>query len=255
MQFSDFPGNRTIFLGNNRAQFEKRRCVAWGGCKVVLYAVVPVKNLGVSKRRLSEVFTPHERRTLTLAMLEDVLIALKESAVNKIVVIGEDLQVQEVAEKLDAYYLSATNDGLNPAIQEATGWCMQQGASSVLVLPADIPLLTAKDVDRIIALGVGKCAVVLSPSGNWGTNALYQCPPKLIPACFGPKSFIEHIREAYTRGISVRLHFSTGLATDIDSAEDLRKIFQIENATVCRRTLKEITANSQKAREFFAEKS
>jgi 2-phospho-L-lactate/phosphoenolpyruvate guanylyltransferase len=218
---------------------------------LALYAVVPVKNLKTSKRRLSAVLTPQERKQLTLAMLEDVLTAVKASIVNKIVVIGEDVEVQEVAERFGASYLSAAKDGLNLAIEEATSWCIQHNAESVLVLPADIPLITTKEVDRIVELGKGKCAVVLSPSGNWGTNALYQCPPKLIPACFGSKSFIEHIREAYTKGISVRLHFSTGLATDIDSAEDLCKLFEVKNSTVCRRVLEQIALNSKKAQVFL----
>jgi 2-phospho-L-lactate guanylyltransferase (CobY/MobA/RfbA family) len=64
---------------------------------LTLYAVVPVKKLGVSKRRLSTVFTPQERKQLTLAMLEDVLAALKASAVDKILVIGEDPRVQRRA--------------------------------------------------------------------------------------------------------------------------------------------------------------
>jgi len=124
-----------------------------------------------------------------------------------------------------------------------------------LVLPADVPLLTDKDIDCIIQLAAEDHVIVLSPSINCGTNALYQSPPQLIPACFGPKSFLEHIREAYGNGLSVRLYFSTGLATDIDSAEDLRKLFEIENRTVCRRVLEEIIRKSPKAREFFAKKN
>ena len=217
-----------------------------------VYTIVPVKNLGGSKRRLSTVFTPHERELLTLAMLEDVLSTLKTSvAVDKILVVGENSQVQQTADKFGAAYLLTKEEGLNPVIEEATTWCMKQGATSILVLPADIPLITSKDVNRIIELAAKDRAVVLSPSSNWGTNALYESPPKLITPCFGPKSFIAHIREAYCRDVSVRLHFSESVATDIDSAEDLRKILAFENVTACRRVLKEILGESQKAREFF----
>ena len=224
-------------------------------CKLAVYAVVPVKNLTVSKRRLSTVFTPLERRQLTLAMLEDVLNAVKTSVVDKIVVIGEDDQVQEMASKFGASFLWAKGASLNPAIEEATSWSVKDGAKSILVLPADVPLLNAKDLNRILELGMhGGSAVVLSPSQNWGTNALYQNPPQLIPACFGPKSFLSHIQEAYRKGISVRLHFSSGLATDIDSAEDLKKIFETENSTVCKQVLQQITRSNARANEFFAAK-
>lgn len=220
-----------------------------------LYAVVPVKNLGSSKRRLSAVFTPQERGQLTLAMLEDVLAALKASVVDEVLVVGENLQVKQIAEKHHASYLSTAKNDLNPALEEAADWCIQHGAESVLVLPADVPLVSTKEINRIIQLDVGKCGVVLSPSSNGGTNALLQHPPNLIPTCFGAGSFLAHIREAYVRSVSVRLHFSPELATDIDSAEDLQKMFEFKNSTECRRVLEQIIQNSPKAKEFFAQKN
>jgi len=221
---------------------------------MTVHAVIPVKKLDDTKKRLSAVFTPQERSQLTLAMLEDVLKTLKLSNVDETVVVGEDSQVQRVAEKLGTTYLSATDAGLNPAIEEATSWCMQRAAASVLVLPADIPLLTSKDVNRLLELGAGGGAVVLSPSKNWGTNALLRSPPRLIPSCFGPKSFLSHIREAYQKGVSVRLYFSAGLAADVDSAEDLKRLFEVENCTVCRETLEKITLSSKKASDYFSAK-
>ena len=221
---------------------------------MAVYAVIPVKNLGATKKRLSAVFTPQERSQLTLAMLEDVSHALQSSEVDETVVVGEDSQVQRFAEKLGATYLSATDAGLNTAIEKATSWCMQRAAASVLVLPADVPLITSKDVNRLLKLGTGGGAVVLSPSKNWGTNALLRSPPRLIPSCFGPKSFLNHIREAYQKGVSVRLYFSAGLAADVDSAEDLKRLFDVENCTVCRKTLEKITLSSKKACDYFSTK-
>ncbi len=210
-----------------------------------VYAVVPVKNLAASKCRLSEVFTPQERKLLTLAMLEDVLNAIQMSIADKILVVAEDLEVQQKAEKFAASYLSASQAGLNTTIEEATSWCMRKSAASVLVLPADIPLVTAKEIDCVIELGSGGPAVVLSPSQNWGTNALYQNPPRLISACFGPGSFLKHIQEAYSRGVSVRLHFSAGIAIDIDSAQDLTKLTEIPNATLSRQFIDQVGAGKR----------
>ncbi len=219
------------------------------------YAVVPVKSLGDSKRRLSEVFTPQERKMLTLAMLEDVLVALKNSLIEKVLVVGEDRKVREISENHGTEYLATSKTDLNAAIEEANDLCVKQGAASVLVLPADVPLISVEDINRLVELAGKDQAVVLSPSANWGTNALYQSPPKLIPACFGPNSFLAHVREAYIRGISVRLHFSTGLATDIDAAEDLRKLFQSENNTECKRILKRIAHESANAGDFIIRKN
>ncbi len=220
---------------------------------MAVYVVVPVKKLADSKRRLSTVFTPQERRLLTLSMLQDVLSALKASKVDVIAVAGEDSQVEQVAKKYKATYLSANGAALNPAIEQAALWCKAQGASSVLILPADIPLLLAADVNRILDLGNRDGSnIVLSPSSNCGTNALYQTPPNQIPACFGPKSFLNHINEAYQKGINVRLHFAPGLSADIDDVEDLKKLFEIENKSACKRVLQQIMRNNQTAMDFLA---
>ena len=215
---------------------------------MAIYAIIPVKKLAESKTRLSLVFTPQERSMFTLTMLEDVLNALKGSSVDKIVVVAEDSQVKQTASKFGASYRFANGAKLNSAIEETTLYCLKKGAQSVLVLPADVPLIESEEINRLIQLGDGgNSAVVLSPSHDWGTNALYQHPPKLIPACFGPGSFLNHIREAFQNGLSVRLHFSSNLATDIDSAEDLKKLFEIQNSTKSKRFLEQINFNRKKS--------
>jgi 2-phospho-L-lactate guanylyltransferase len=212
---------------------------------MAVYAVVPVKKLDVTKRRLSRVLTPQQRRQLTLAMLQDVLIALNASKVDAVVVIGEDPEVKQMTEKFNASYLAAEGANLNCAIEKAQDWCLQTGATSVLTLPADLPLLEPQDVNRLLEFGVGT-AVVLSPSHDWGTNALLQVPPKQIPACFGPNSFVCHIKEAYKRGVSVRLHFSSGLASDVDGGQDLKKVFDAKQDTITRRFLEQIKFGNKK---------
>ncbi len=203
-----------------------------------VYAIVPVKSLGASKKRLSPVLSLQERGQLTLAMLEDVLNALQASSVDETVVVSYDSRVHELAGKFGAMYLSQKIGGLNSAIKEATQWCMRKGAEAVLVVPADVPLLSSADVDRIVNLG--KCkdqTVVLSPSYDGGTNALFQNPPNLIRASFGPRSFAKHFKAAQSKGFCVRLYYSSGVGKDIDSAEDLNQLLKTENSTACRRFL------------------
>lgn len=160
-------------------------------------------------------------------MLEDVLKALKSSIVHEILVVSSDPNVRMITDKIGVSFFSPSHNGLNPAVEEATAWCMRNQADSVLVIPADIPLLSSADVNKIIELG--NCngpTVVLSPSNNGGTNTLFQKPPNLLFAQFGYRSFARHFRQARKKGISIKFYYSTSIALDIDCEEDLLKLFE-----------------------------
>jgi len=205
-----------------------------------VYAVVPVKAPLKSKTRLSAVLVPQERKTLTLTMLEDVLKALKSSVVSQIVVISSDSTVQGLARRFDAVYLAERQIGLNEAIEQATEWCVQKKAGSVLVLAADLPLIIPDDINQMIELGIEEPSVVISSSSSGGTNAVLQKPPNLIPACFGPNSFMEHLNRAMAIGISAKSYSSFRVATDVDSIDDLKNFLRVGNQTVSHRFLERI---------------
>jgi len=208
---------------------------------VSVCAVVPVKALFKSKTRLSAVLAPQERRTLTLTMLEDVLKALKSSVVSRIVTISSDSTVQALARRFNAVYLSESQRGLNQAIKQATEHCIQKKARSVLVLAADLPLVIPEDINQMVELGVEEPSVVISSSSSGGTNALLQKPPNLIPACFGPNSFMEHVNRAMADGILIRTYHSFRVATDIDSIKDLKNFLSVESQTMSYRFLEQIS--------------
>jgi 2-phospho-L-lactate guanylyltransferase len=197
-----------------------------------VYAVVPVKHLATSKSRLASILTPENRKRLTLAMLEDVLNAIRDSTIQGTVVVGSDLCVCELAMNAGVAFINIEARGLNPAIGDSIKWCMKRGADSVLVLPADIPLLSSTDINRIIELaGNAEAMVVVSSSKNGGTNALYLRPPNLIPVSYGPGSFKKHIRHARVRDIPVKVYYSFSVAFDIDSQEDLQELLKNSSTT------------------------
>jgi 2-phospho-L-lactate/phosphoenolpyruvate guanylyltransferase len=211
-----------------------------------VFAVIPVKNLQESKQRLSSVFSPNERQQLSIAMLEDVLDAVKSSLIEEIVVSANDPLVRESAEKFGASYFSPSEKGLNAAVDQAVSWCKKDGVDSVLILPADIPLLTSQEINRVLFLAKGDSPlIVLCPSWGWGTNALFEKPPQVVSACFGPESFVEHMRQAYKKCVSVRVFFSTGFSVDIDSERDLSKLFEGQNKTRTRRFLEKVWCESR----------
>jgi 2-phospho-L-lactate guanylyltransferase len=172
-------------------------------------------------------------------MLKDILVAVKASEVNKIIVVGSDQAVQDLAEKFCATYLEEKTADLNGSLKQGTQWSISNNAKSVLIIPADIPLVTAKEINQIIKLGISPISVVISPAHNRGTNALFQKPPNLVRIRFGANSFLKHQNEAIEKGISPIIYQSEGFALDIDSPEDLDKLLTTENRTVTRTVLTE----------------
>jgi 2-phospho-L-lactate/phosphoenolpyruvate guanylyltransferase len=206
---------------------------------MVVYAIVPVKRIGASKRRLSQSLSLQERKSLAVAMLEDVLQALKESVVTNVLVVSNDQNVRPIAQRFRVSFFSPARKGLNSAIEEAWVWCIRNKADSVLVLPADIPLVTPKDINTIIKLGSDRRRIVLAPSRDWGTNAFFQCPPHLVHASFGPDSFSKHAKEAYNKGVCVKYYYSLGVGLDIDSFEDLQFLLKVENETLSKKVVRD----------------
>jgi len=189
---------------------------------MAVFVIIPVKRLDSAKSRLSPLLTADERKQFCLKMLEDILKTVKSTkSINQTVVISNDPEVFHAASKFFAAYLKERKTGLNEAVSEAIGWCIERGATSVLVLPADIPSVTPADLNRMLALGE-KASMVISPSRSGkGTNALLLTPPNACPTFYGPCSFQRHLEEASKRRISFRRFRSQRIALDIDTVEDL----------------------------------
>jgi 2-phospho-L-lactate guanylyltransferase len=213
---------------------------------VVVYAIVPVKKITASKRRLSQNLSTQQRKTLTIAMLEDVLHALKASTVTNILIVSNDSNVKAIAQRFNVDFFSPARRGLNFAIEEAFAWCIKNKADSALVVPADLPLITARDINVLAELGSGGQCMVLVPSKDWGTNALFQSPPNLVHTSFGPESFNKHMREATSKGVRVRVYYSLGAGLDIDSVDDLQFLLKIDNSTASRQVLEKFNASKNK---------
>lgn len=203
-----------------------------------VFAIVPVKRISGSKRRLSEKLNLQQRKSLTLAMLQDVLQALKASAVEKIVIVSKDSNIKPVADNFGAVFLVPAHKGLNSAIEEASAWCIKNHATTILTLHADVPLVTPKDIDNIIQLGLtrGRQAVLV-PSRDGGTNALFQNPPNIVSACFGPNSFQKYLKEARVKRTCIKLYYSLGTGLDIDYIEDLLILAKIQKQTLSKEVL------------------
>ncbi len=192
-----------------------------------VFAVVPVKDLAGTKSRLAPILNPGARAGLTLYMMGRVVRALKEAGVGDVCVVSPDPVVLDEAASRGAVPLVQRSVGLNPALEEGRARALAGGASALLVLPADLPLLDGEDVGAVLeAAGDGPGLVLAQDGARSGTNALLLRPPDALPFLFGPESFEAHLGAARARGLEVRVCERSHLAFDLDTAGDLRRLEQ-----------------------------
>jgi len=212
-----------------------------------IHAIVPVNVPNGSKKRLSNRLDASQRANLTITMLMNVLTALKRSSsVSSVVVVCADLNVQSVVEGFGATFLwEGKRRGLNPALNFAMKKVPSE--SPVLIIHADLPLLTHADVDNLVRRA-GNCSLTLLPSKDgMGTNAILMRSPNMIQLAFGRRSFHRH--EVYARKMKIpfRVISIPGVAFDIDNEKDFDELVKQCYNRQTRRFMKRIRLEPEEA--------
>jgi 2-phospho-L-lactate/phosphoenolpyruvate guanylyltransferase len=202
---------------------------------MTLWAIVPVKPLRRGKSRLAGALSEDERTELNRSLLQNTLKTfanLKE--VEEVLVISRDPQALAIARQHGAR--TVREDGqpeLNTALKRATVIAQVYATRGVLVLPADLPLVTRADVLTLIEHAGEPPAVVIAPDRHGtGTNALLISPAGLIEYDFGENSFQRHCQRAREAGARLEIVDLPTLGLDLDLPEDLELVRKFELAKI-----------------------
>ena len=191
-----------------------------------IFALVPVKRFESSKSRLSSVLNVIERKELCQLLLTNTLSVLTEaSTISEIVIVSSDEGAMEIARKNGAEVLRESEDhGVNAAIARADDYSIENGAEATVVIPQDLPLLVAADVNMICrkAESPDRCLVVCPSIRYDGSNALLRKPSRLLKTSYDQDSFNAHIRAATKSGIPIKVFLSKRIMLDLDTTEDLK---------------------------------
>jgi 2-phospho-L-lactate guanylyltransferase len=199
-----------------------------------VWAVVPVKPFTIAKRRLEAVLDAGDRAGLARVMFEDVLAVLTMSHVlDGLLVLTGDSEAARRARNAGAVVLDEpVPAGLNAAVVNAIGYLAGATDAGMLVVPADLPHLSAEAVAFAVRQIDAPRAVALLPAArDGGTNLLACRPADIIEPRFGPNSFELHCQAARNVGLSPRVLDWPGLEHDIDRPEDVAAFLSIETAT------------------------
>ncbi len=188
--------------------------------------LIPVKNLSAAKQRLAAVLDQPARTELAQAMLHDVVSAIAAWRRRPAcALVTSDPFARELAERHDLEIIAEhTNPGETGAIEMATQLCVSRGSDWTLIIPADIPLIQASELEQILAQAPAEGSVLAPAADGRGTNAAFRRPANLFPLRFGDDSFKPHLAAARATGKECIVLQLPSIAIDVDNPEDLRQI-------------------------------
>ena len=193
--------------------------------------LIPMRSLNEGKTRLSNLLSPNKREKLIKLLFTQLLKKLKtlknQSPLifSDILVITPCEEVEKISKDFHVQVLKEESlNGLNSAVKKGIYWSSENLYDSSLILPGDIIDPETEDIKKILDMGrKARNSMVICPSTDFGTNALYLSLPTRLNFKFGPNSFFEHQKEA--KKISIRSIIAPvdSLKDDLDTGKDLEK--------------------------------
>ena len=203
---------------------------------MTLAVAILMKDPQFSKTRLQGALAPELREGLSLLMFRNTLehvqnwcVTSKEDRVlgvvtpsDKIARMAVDHGAEVVSERTPA--------GIDAASERAVSWAEAQGAEALLLMHADLPLVSEAELDALRD-AAQQVDVVIASSNDGGTNALMLSLPSRIAFGFGADSAARHVRHARAAGASHLTLQLPGLAQDLDTPDALAEWLPRRNAT------------------------
>jgi 2-phospho-L-lactate guanylyltransferase len=207
-----------------------------------IWAIIPVKETSGAKQRLAPVLSAALRQALALAMLEDVLSAVSAAqGLAGTLLVTIDPQAERLARRYGAETIAdGAREGHTGAVTAGGRHLMARGSDTMLTLPGDVPLVTAAEIERLIAAHGPAPAFTIAPAhDDLGSNAILMSPPDAVKLRFGEDSFSPHLAAARARGIEPCVVRLPGLAFDIDNPQDLHHFARLGSRTHAGRLIAE----------------
>lgn len=194
-----------------------------------LWIIVPVKDTSQSKQRLGELLSQDQRRQLAHVMLEDVLEAiapLRDRAPCALITI--DPFARACADRYSMRVVEdGAHDGHTGAVDGGRRRLADEGARGMLTMPGDIPLLTTEEISKVLDAHEQSHGFTIVPADDKkGSNAVACTPPMAVPLRFGDNSFYPHLEAARKSGIEPLVKEFPGIATDVDTPEDIQRLLR-----------------------------
>ena len=202
--------------------------------------LIPFKSLATAKQRLAPALNAQQRSQFAEAMLRDVLNAAAGVVPRiRVALVTGDRHAQAMAREFGFTIIEdERNESETAAIEMATAWSEQQGFDTTIVIPADIPLIMADELHRVLQSAPLEGAVFVPAYDRRGSNCILRRPASLIPLRFGNDSFLPHCEAMKRTGKELVILESPGIGLDVDNPLELELLVRRDGNTHAQRLLR-----------------
>lgn len=207
-----------------------------------VWAIIPIKEAAGAKQRLAPALSASLRQALALAMIEDVLEAVAGvRGLGGALLVTIDPHAEILARRYGMQTLAdGARDGHTGAVDAGARRLVTQRRRTLLTLPGDLPLITAAEIETLIAAHGPAPSFTIAPAhDDLGSNAILMSPPQAVPLRFGENSFFPHLAAARAQGIEPCVVRLPGIAFDIDNPQDLHHFARLGAKTRAGRLIAE----------------
>lgn len=186
--------------------------------------VLPVKPFAEGKSRLASALPATERERLARTCFLHVLETVRSAAADLRVEVHS--RCPEVLKLSGSAAVREQGDTLNAVLEAARQQALKRADTHFIILFADLPLLAVADV-QVLVQATRRTGLALAPDrAGTGTNALGLSLACDLPFLFGQNSSARFMAAAHARGYVPERVLTPGLATDLDTPEDLALVQQ-----------------------------
>ena len=190
--------------------------------KLRVGAVIPVKTFSRAKTRLN--LSSEKTEQICKIMLESVLDTVSKSVlIEKTIVVSKDETALSIGKRFGAMEIYDQEElGVNSAVRLADNYLSKENFDASTVLPQDIPLIQAEDIETLIDFRMSNRCVLIVPSRKFdGTNALFRMPIGVMETHYNEDSYKIHLNAAEKRNASSSLVLIRRIMLDVDDQSDL----------------------------------
>jgi FO synthase len=194
-------------------------------------AIVALKELAQAKTRLSDSLDGPQRSVLAQAMAEDVLAQLSSHpGIDRTILISDDSAAEDMAQAFGVELWAESElkaNGLNNLLSEACSRVAAEGASELLILHADVPLVSHADLSTALEEHRANGGLVIGTDRRGeGTNLLVFSTGLVPQLHFGNASCKKHEEAASAIGLASQVLHLPGVVLDVDEPADLELLLQ-----------------------------